>query len=531
MAARSSLAILLKMNPSRLITAASSLAACIPKLSVARRFQWLIWAQIGWLSHLSAATYFISPTGIDTNPGTESRPFLTVQRGVAVAQPGDTVRIGAGTYLQSIKTVRSGEPNRPIVIDGGNVARLLQFTFAHSHIVLQNSTLTGVTQQYLQLVYFDFNAHRCVLSNNVIDAALAPKVYGIAWRGPRIMPFGLGETASDNLVISNVIRRVQGITLVNIMGDRNVVHGNQLLDSGQVDFVRLFGRSNIFSGNICSNNYSVANAGNHPDFIQTFGNNGHGSWGHIIERNLVINMPGGQITQLEGNLVPEIGNWTFRNNVFAFIGLGASCSIPQVRYYNNLFYRCNYINGGHALNFGPRSYGGPNDTAKSYSGAIGLNYPHGVDIKNNAFIDCGDARITVGWYAFSQDLKDISADYNYVAKSNFAPVEQDPLRRPVGNPGGWSTWGDWWEPNGINGGDPKFLQLPPLPVRLSADSFLIDRGFDFGGSQRDFLGILRPQATKFDIGPIEVAATVTGTDTDLRGLRPPPPQDLRIVGR
>jgi len=500
-----------------------------PRISTASsRLRWpLVGAVLAVASQLTAATFFVSPSGSDTNPGSETQPYLTVQKGLSVAQPGDTVQLMRGTYAQSIKTVRNGTANQRIVVDGRGEATLLQFTFAHSNVVLQNVTVTGPNQPYSQLVYFDFNAHFCVLSNTVMDAALAPKVYGIAWRGPRIMPFGLGETASDNLIISNVVKRVQAITLMSIMGDRNIVRGNQLLDSGQVDFVRLFGRSNIFSGNICSNNYSVANAGNHPDFIQTFGNNGHGSWGHIIEQNLVINMPGGQLTQLEGNLVPEIGNWTFRNNAFVNIGLGASCSIPQIRYFNNLFYRCNFANGGHALNFGPRSYGGPNDTAKGYNGLIGLNYPHGCEVKNNIFLECGDSRNTVGWYAFSQDLTGISADHNYVGKAGYASVDVDKLKRPVGTSGGWATWGGWWEPRGINGGNPKIPQLSALNFQLAPDSFLIDRGGDLGSGQRDLLDRLRPQGAAMDIGPIEY--TTNSSDPNPPGLPPSPPQNLRVV--
>ena len=515
------------MNPLKHCLLIESHGAHKTRITNSRLRRALAGSILGMACQLAAATFFVSPSGSDTNPGSETQPFRTVQNGVSAAQPGDTVRLLRGIYEQSVKTVRHGTATQRIVVDGGSEATLLQFTFAHSNVVLQNVTLTGLTQPYSQLVYFDFNAHSCVLSNTVIDAALAPKVYGISWRGPRVMPFGLGETASDNLIISNVVKRVQAITLISIMGDRNVVRGNQLLDSGQVDFVRLFGRSNLFSGNICSNNYSVADAGNHPDFIQAFGNNGHGSWGHIIEQNLVIDMPGGQLTQLEGNLVPEIGNWTFRNNAFVNIGLGASCSIPQIRYFNNLFYRCNFANRGHALNFGPRSYGGPNDTAKGYNGAIGLNYPHGCEIKNNIFLECGDSRDTVGWYAFSQDLTGISADHNYVGKIGYAPVDVDELKRPVGTPGGWATWGGWWEPHGINGGNPKIPQLSALNFQLAPDSFLIDRGADLGSAQRDFMDRSRPQGTAFDIGPIEF--TKDSSDPKPPGVPPSPPQNLRAV--
>jgi hypothetical protein len=46
----------------------------------------------------SAATYYLSPGGSDSNPGTYTQPFRTVAKGVQIANPGDTIVLQDGTY-------------------------------------------------------------------------------------------------------------------------------------------------------------------------------------------------------------------------------------------------------------------------------------------------------------------------------------------------------------------------------------------------------------------------------------------------
>lgn len=47
---------------------------------------------------LSGATYYVSTSGSDSNPGTIDRPFATWQKGFSTASPGDIVYVRGGTY-------------------------------------------------------------------------------------------------------------------------------------------------------------------------------------------------------------------------------------------------------------------------------------------------------------------------------------------------------------------------------------------------------------------------------------------------
>ena len=47
---------------------------------------------------LSATTYYVSPTGSDSNPGTITQPWATWQKGFNSLSPGDILYIRGGNY-------------------------------------------------------------------------------------------------------------------------------------------------------------------------------------------------------------------------------------------------------------------------------------------------------------------------------------------------------------------------------------------------------------------------------------------------
>ncbi|TCI94258.1 RICIN domain-containing protein [Tenacibaculum sp. M341] len=65
------------------------------------------------LSH--ARDIYVSKKGKDSNNGSSSAPYLTIQKASSVAQPGDVIIIGAGTYEEVVRPARSGSAGAPIV--------------------------------------------------------------------------------------------------------------------------------------------------------------------------------------------------------------------------------------------------------------------------------------------------------------------------------------------------------------------------------------------------------------------------------
>jgi uncharacterized repeat protein (TIGR01451 family) len=127
-----------------------------------------------------SGTYYVSPTGSDSNPGSSSAPFKTIQRAANLVNPGDTVIVRDGTYSNAaasgvgsklITMSRGGTASSWVtfmaehtwgaVIDGLNNTTAEGWSFAASYIRVQGFEVTGFSDdafsnygggQYLDIV-------------------------------------------------------------------------------------------------------------------------------------------------------------------------------------------------------------------------------------------------------------------------------------------------------------------------------------------------------------------------------------------
>jgi hypothetical protein len=117
------------------------------KLILCSASRW-VWAVIfaalcGTIDAAHAATYFVAPTGLDTNPGTtQATAFKTIQRAVRELKAGDTVLVKAGRYPAFQLTNVNGTASAPITfkpfgdgkvtvdrhLGGGNGFRAIEIT-------------------------------------------------------------------------------------------------------------------------------------------------------------------------------------------------------------------------------------------------------------------------------------------------------------------------------------------------------------------------------------------------------------------
>jgi hypothetical protein len=72
--------------------------------------------QMGVATAATAKTYYVSPAGRDSNPGTITAPFKTITYGMKKVRPGDTLLVRGGRYAERVLpgTIAAGTATAPI---------------------------------------------------------------------------------------------------------------------------------------------------------------------------------------------------------------------------------------------------------------------------------------------------------------------------------------------------------------------------------------------------------------------------------
>jgi parallel beta-helix repeat protein len=126
---------------------------------------------------LPAATYYVSPSGSDTNPGTSAAPWGSLQKAAEAMVPGDTALIADGEYDGGVIQARPGESGAPItfralnpggaIVRGDRSSEADAFAVTASHIVIDGLTVQQATRAGIALNgSSNVTVRRCRLLNN-----------------------------------------------------------------------------------------------------------------------------------------------------------------------------------------------------------------------------------------------------------------------------------------------------------------------------------------------------------------------------
>ena len=94
---------------------------------------------------LAATAVYASPSGSDSNPGTQTAPFKTIQKAVNSVTAGGTVYVRAGTYHETVRISQSGTASQRITISA--------YPGEHAVIDGANTLPAGSIPNYNPLVY------------------------------------------------------------------------------------------------------------------------------------------------------------------------------------------------------------------------------------------------------------------------------------------------------------------------------------------------------------------------------------------
>jgi hypothetical protein len=259
-----------------------------------------------------------APGAADTNPGTEEKPFKTVQHAADAAKPGDTVCVMAGKYDQRVKVTAGGSEGEPIafVAMPRHSATVRGFDLEAGYVRVQGFEITADKPATAVQLH---GSHCEILDNYIHDMMVA--VSGTAGK-----PSADGSTrdysavAHNRIAYNKVYHSEYGFVLG---GDDWLVENNEVNrlfmyapgnKNDDCDYSRFFGhgcieRCNYYHG---SNRQEIKTA--HVDCLQTFTNNGEVATDVLFEDNACFDFH--QLCMVES--APHIGSvrgWTFRRNI------------------------------------------------------------------------------------------------------------------------------------------------------------------------------------------------------------------------
>lgn len=479
------------------------------------QIRWFVFISMLIYQSMIAQNYFVAKNGNDNNPGTDSLPWLTIQKAFNSATPGSIVYVKAGIYNEKLILNVSGSAQEgyitfqnygddTVIIDGTGKS-------GDQIILIQNKS-------YIKLIGFELRNNL----NQTFGTGIWVQGYGrnIEIRRNRIHDMKAHPTGGDAMGIS-IYGTHPSIPISNIIIDSNYVyncqpgHSESLTLNGNVDTFQISNnivhdnnnigidmiggegtcptpsldavRNGICKGNIvfnCRSNYGGGYAaGIYVD----------GGRNIIIERNLVYQCDVGIEIGCE-NRGRVAYNITVRNNLI-YNNDKRGLSFGGYNYpYTGLVRDCKFLNNTVFKN----------DKLSTGEGEIIIEYALNCTVKNNIFYSTNQSRLmttTIGnnsgnkldynlWFA-PGGIYNASIDYDGTIYNSFISYQSETGQDAH------SLFSD-----------PLFIspQLPTPDLHLRDSSPAINRGdpsYVPSIEELDFDGNLRMVGNCIDIGAYE----------------------------
>jgi Right handed beta helix region len=474
--------------------------------------------------------YYVSTSGDDSNPGTQARPWATIQKGANSATAGDLVYMRGGTYYPAHRIIpaNSGSaaggyitfaayPGEKVVIDGSSIPsaelsnwfgiftvstnnyprayiKIHEVTFSHSayagifvesadHVIIEDSAtdLTGSS------------GIRVSSSNNIVISGnnLARSGYAGAY-----------VETTNHLVVEKNSTDLTSSSGLQITRSSNVlVDGNKVrrADSGgDAENITISGGTSYFE---VRNNEVYEPAG--KEGIDIKGGASHGDVHHnyIHDFNDVTLYIDAYDKDEHDIAVHD--NYINCNDGGVGITLSAEKAVgvlDDVRVYNNIVRNCTAESGIYLTSW---SDGDP----------AGSGWKKNILIANNTVSGNGSSTSHGGIYIKSGNVQNVRVINNIVSQNSrwqIAVAPESASQTVVDHNLIDGYRGSQYETKGTNyvEASPLFVNPSTGDLRLQPGSPAIDRGTSLSEVANDYDGTSRPQGPAYDIGAYEYTSAL-----------------------
>ncbi|WP_158606851.1 right-handed parallel beta-helix repeat-containing protein [Paenibacillus ginsengarvi] len=245
----------------------------------------------------TGATYYVSPTGSDMNPGTEDKPWRTMARAAQLAQRGNTVIFEDGVYIETSPAIfmQGGRENERIVFKARNKHKaVIRF---HD---LPSKKVALIGTPYITIQDFEMTQNQRGTDTSDIFIQVREGSHHVQIIGNKIhnaFEEGVkGYLVSDYLVEGNIIYDMdhEGIDFVNVSS--STIRNNEIYEVGRVGLLAKGGSSDIQVYNNYLHNRFVNMStgaiylGGATDHISTRDSsvNGFEAWNMVAYNNIVV---------------------------------------------------------------------------------------------------------------------------------------------------------------------------------------------------------------------------------------------------